>query len=168
MQRQRKNRSKATVWDLPKDTFALLRVCRQIYVDTALLPYKLNAFLFSTGDAFDWVTSLCRAQQNVISEIHVQSIGAIHMVQRDQGATSASLLLDALRIDEFPGLKRIFISVYGPFGDYSHQSADLQSFKQTIRSLIATAVIKVGLHVSTARPDIRLVFRYLTRFIDSL
>ncbi|KAF3046619.1 hypothetical protein E8E12_011254 [Didymella heteroderae] len=82
--KRRKRIFKAKVWGLPKNTFALLGVCRQIYAETVLLPYRHNAFNFKSEDAFDWALCLRPVQQQLISKIYVTTFGADHMLLRDQ------------------------------------------------------------------------------------
>ncbi|KAF2118248.1 hypothetical protein BDV96DRAFT_597106 [Lophiotrema nucula] len=62
--------------DAPNDsaasspTFQLPQVCRQLYAETALLPYQLNTFaLKNTISKSGWVKSLCAAQRRSITSL---------------------------------------------------------------------------------------------------
>jgi hypothetical protein len=56
---------KAVVWS--KDRFPLLRVCRQVYSEAAILPYALNTFQFTCGKHYsDYARSgLIRHAQHI-------------------------------------------------------------------------------------------------------
>ncbi|KAF1360416.1 hypothetical protein EJ07DRAFT_177115 [Lizonia empirigonia] len=66
---QTRRRTKESVQ--PKHAFPLLGVCRQIYAETALLPYKANAFDFKWNNPYDWVHGLHKVQSELISEVHM-------------------------------------------------------------------------------------------------
>jgi hypothetical protein len=54
-------------------TFALLAVCRQIYVETALLPFSLRSFSFNDPEDFDlWLKALHPAQRDGVSVVGVK------------------------------------------------------------------------------------------------
>lgn len=159
--KRRKRINKAKVWDLPQDTFALLRVCRQIYAETALLPYKHNAFRFKSEDAFDWATSLRPVQLNLISEIHVATVEADRMLKADQVSRQRSLLPDALRVDRFPGLKTVLFGVYGMFLYDEKVPAAQQPFAILMDMFITTQELQIILHLREMKPGVRIAFKHI-------
>ena len=50
---------------------ALLRVCRQIYSEAALLPYQLGVFGFENIETFDWVRKLPKAGMANLTEVRI-------------------------------------------------------------------------------------------------
>ncbi|KAF1932400.1 uncharacterized protein M421DRAFT_2031 [Didymella exigua CBS 183.55] len=156
--KQRKRIDKAKAWDLPINTFALLRVCRQIYAETALIPYKHNAFCFASEDAFDWAVSLRPVQQNIIAEIHVATIGANRMLAADQVSQRRSLLPDALHFDRFPGLKLISFDVLETFQYDEKRPAAQQTLALLAELLIAAQELRIALHLRKVKPDVRMAF----------
>ncbi|KAJ4382921.1 beta transducin [Didymella sp. IMI 355093] len=156
---RRKRINKAKVWDLPKNTFALLRVCRQIYAEPALLPYKHNAFRFKSEDAFDWVASLRPVQQNLISEIHIATLDACCMLAKDQIPQQCSLLPIALHIDRFPGLKIVSFGVYRSLQFDEKIPAIQQPLATLIRKFITNRERRIVQHLRKAKPDVRVAFK---------
>jgi hypothetical protein len=52
---------------------ALLAVCRQIYAETALLPFSLGSFSFNDSDDFEiWLKALNSAQRNEVSVVGIE------------------------------------------------------------------------------------------------
>lgn len=158
---QRKRVTKAKVWDLLKDTFALLRACRQIYAETALLPYKHNAFRFMSEDAFDWATSLRPVQLNLISKIYIATLEAHHMLRANQISQQGSLLPDALHVDRYPGLKNISFNVYGFFLYDAKVPAAQQPLAILEEIFITVQELKIVQHFRRVKPDVRIAFTHI-------
>ncbi|KAL1657100.1 hypothetical protein SLS61_000140 [Didymella pomorum] len=156
--KRRKRVNKAKVWDLPKNTFALLRVCRQIYAETALLPYKHNAFRFYSEDAFDWAASLRAVQLNLISDIRIATIGAHHMLETNQISQQRSPLPETLHVDRFPGLRSVSFSVFRvPLYDEKTAAAQ-QPFALLEEMFIAAQELQLVQHLRKVKPDVRVGF----------
>jgi hypothetical protein len=52
---------------------ALLAICRQIYTETALLPFSLGSFSFNDPDEFSlWLKALRSAQRDEVSVVGVE------------------------------------------------------------------------------------------------
>lgn len=144
--KRRKRVNKAKVWDLPKNTFALLRVCRQIYAETALLPYKHNAF------------RLRAVQLNLISDIRIATIGAHHMLETNQISQQRSPLPEALHVDRFPGLRSVSFSVFRvPLYDEKTAAAQ-QPFALLEEMFIAAQELQLVQHLRKVKPDVRVGF----------
>ncbi|KAF2831383.1 hypothetical protein CC86DRAFT_463281 [Ophiobolus disseminans] len=91
---------------------SLLSVCRQLYVETRLLPLHFNAFRFKSQDAFhSWFNKFSEDQQAAIKEVHLVTWMARHMVE---GEGWISKPLDtAFPVERLPGLKRVEVEVRG-------------------------------------------------------
>lgn len=93
---QRRRHTKKSVQ--PKHAFPLLGVCRQIYAETALLPYKVNAFKIPVFNFFDRFYGFHKVQWELISEVHIQFSTLFPPPSWDH--------------EHFPGLKKVEIKVY--------------------------------------------------------
>jgi len=92
------------------NSLALLQTCRQVYSETKLLPFRLNAFRFSSEDAFKpWLNQFDKAQQAAITEVHLATWKAKHMVESRGFAPRR--LGDAFPVEKFEGLRRLRIEV---------------------------------------------------------
>jgi hypothetical protein len=61
-------------YPINSNEFALTHVCRQIYADTALLPYSLNTFVFTCRvDRDRWVSRRCFAHLSAITTIEIRN-----------------------------------------------------------------------------------------------
>jgi hypothetical protein len=61
-------------YPITENEFALTRVCRQIYADTALLPYSLNTFVFTCRvDRDRWVSRRCFAHLSASTTIEIRN-----------------------------------------------------------------------------------------------
>lgn len=81
--------------------FALLRVCRQTYRETALLPYTLNSFSFDNA----WV--LRKFLKN-IKPVHKRVIGKLESFWcGDEGKRSGELFYDTTRVGDAQWLEKM-------------------------------------------------------------
>jgi hypothetical protein len=65
-----------------KNFLALLAVCHQLYAETRLLPFILNAFHFKSQDASQpWLKKSSIDQEQAIREVHIVTRMARHMVE---------------------------------------------------------------------------------------
>lgn len=71
----------------------LLLVCRQIYAEAALIPFKQGCFyFFSHNTAEMWVTTVLEAQRNAITEVEVFAFDVVDTP-----------------LHYFPGLKKLYL-----------------------------------------------------------
>lgn len=93
-----------------ENSLALLRTCRQIYSETRLIPFRLNTFHFKSEEAFKpWLAKFDKTQQAAITEVHLVTWKAKHMVERRGFAPRK--LADVFPIETFVGLKWIHVEV---------------------------------------------------------
>ncbi|KAF9699458.1 hypothetical protein EKO04_002099 [Ascochyta lentis] len=92
------------------NNLALLRTCRQIHSETRLLPFRLNAFRFTSEDAFKpWLSKFDKAQQTAIMEVQLVTWKAKHMVESKGFAPRR--LGDVFPIEKFEGLRTLRVEV---------------------------------------------------------
>ena len=101
----------------PPHPFALLRTCRQIYSDAALLPYKLNMFSMSTHTDIRLLANFLPVQTAAITRIIFEFgrsesyisletfLEAIYFPQALAGNRS----LKSLSFPSLPGLKEVIV-----------------------------------------------------------
>ncbi|KAF3051920.1 hypothetical protein E8E11_003519 [Didymella keratinophila] len=83
---------------------ALLQTCRQIYVETRLLPLTLNTFRFKSEDAFKpWLAKFDVVQKAAIQSVRLVTWKAKHMVESRGFAPRR--LVDVFPVELFKGLK---------------------------------------------------------------
>ncbi|KAH7061798.1 hypothetical protein BKA63DRAFT_527504 [Paraphoma chrysanthemicola] len=91
---------------------ALLSVSRQIYSETRLLPFMLNAFRFKSEDAFQsWFNKFSAEQRESTQEVHLVTWMARHMIEGHAWRSSPLHLV--FPIDRVPGLRRLNVEVRG-------------------------------------------------------
>jgi|SRR5690242_15674709 len=139
----------------PENAHALLQVCRQIYGETALVPFSYNAFRFSREGAFDWARHLLPVQQMVIREVHILTHQAERMVGRMQFNGHKSYMPDAFPIDVFPKIKKVVIKV----GYHNLYARYLLNWEQ--QECIEKYIDKITNYVKEARPKAELVFDHV-------
>jgi hypothetical protein len=89
---------------------ALLAVCRQLYNETRLLPFRLNVFRFKSQDAFDsWLNKFTLDQQETIRNIRVVTWMCRHMVGGEGWRSKP--LQEVLPVVRLPGLSKVEIEV---------------------------------------------------------
>lgn len=89
---------------------ALLAVCRQLHSETRLLPFSLNAFSFTSQDAFrSWLDKFSLDQQKTIQKIHLVTWMARHMVEGEGWRSKP--LNEVLPLVRLPGLRKVEIEV---------------------------------------------------------
>ena len=101
----------------PPHQFALLRTCRQIYNDTALLPYTLNAFSVSTRMDLHMVVDLLPVQAAAISRVlyEFEPFGSYLLLDAILRAvilprtSERQQLWQGLPVPEMPALKEFII-----------------------------------------------------------
>lgn len=93
---------------------ALVSVCRQIYVETTMLPYRLNIFTFSIFNEFhDWCGNMIPAHRNAIEAVRIH--GATFFCSwlleshRTQTVEKPPKMRDFKKLRKFPSLKRLYI-----------------------------------------------------------
>lgn len=93
-----------------KNFLALLAVCRQLYIETRLLPFQLNAFRFKSQDAFQsWLDKFDSDQQRSIQEIHIVTWMSRHMVEGESWLLKP--LTAVVPVDRISGLMRVEVEV---------------------------------------------------------
>jgi hypothetical protein len=113
-----------TAMSSPSDTISLTRVCRQIHVETRLLPFRAFTFHINSDGSFSkFVDSLLPIQRDAISTIEMSTPDAneggtlLHCVTRVTGNdfVSQKVHLDLLEwsshlaLDRLCGLKRVLV-----------------------------------------------------------
>lgn len=89
---------------------ALLETCSQVYSETKLLPFGLNAFRFSSEDAFKpWLNKFDQVQQAAIAEVRLVTWKAKRMVESRGFAPRR--LADVFPIEKFGGLRQVKVEV---------------------------------------------------------
>lgn len=89
----------------------LLRACRQIYAETALLPFRLNAFMFHSESSIRWVACLSPGQQMLVSRVCLTTDDYTHFADLKSHWAICVQFVQALRSGSFPGLKEIVVRV---------------------------------------------------------
>jgi hypothetical protein len=94
-----------------ENLLALLAVCHQLYAETRLLPFQLNAFRFKSEDAFhSWLNKFDSIQRESIQEIHLVTWKAKHMIEGED-AWKLKPLSVVLPVEKLPDLRRVEIEV---------------------------------------------------------
>jgi hypothetical protein len=89
---------------------ALLAVCRQLYSETRLLPFRLNAFRFKSQDAFhSWLDKFALDQREAIQNVSLVTWMARHMVEGEGWRSKP--LHEVLPVFRLPGLSKVEIEV---------------------------------------------------------
>jgi hypothetical protein len=112
---------KVSLFPVVPHRLALLRTCRQLYLETALLPFQLNIFAFRSRTFRDFVSSqLTRAQRHAIRGIETcihAGEGLWWLVSRVESLWSPRYEKVAIAADDLafrtllPGLQNIKIKV---------------------------------------------------------
>lgn len=139
----------------PENAHALLQVCRQIYRETALVPFSHNAFRFSEQRAFEWARHLLRVQQNAMREVHIVTLRAECMIGWMQ---FNDRMPDAFPIDVFPKIKKIVIKVGYTFNHNLCMGYILNGEQQ---EWLEKYIDKIMNYVQEARPNAELVFDHI-------
>ncbi|KAJ8110971.1 hypothetical protein OPT61_g6313 [Boeremia exigua] len=96
---------------LPESSHALLQVCRQLYKETALLPFSTNSFRFESNQAFDWIRHLLKVQQGLIKNVHIVTHRAERMFGWTDFKWSEQRVPKTIPVDSFPKVKRVIIEI---------------------------------------------------------
>lgn len=146
-----------------RDTFpvhahARLQVCRQIYTETALIPFSHNAFHFDRVEAFDWARHLLPVQKSAIRELHIMTRRAERMLGWICGDGDESNVPDVIPFEVFPNIKRLVVKVGYSFIQSFPAGDDLTAEQQD--RLIEKNINIITGYVRHARPDAQLVFKH--------
>ncbi|KAF2118249.1 hypothetical protein BDV96DRAFT_569537 [Lophiotrema nucula] len=112
-------------------TFSLPKVCRQMYAETALLPYRLNMFAFDAPRIFDvWVRSRTLAQKRATSSLQPPLRSTTQIIDGTRAALSK----------KFPNLERIDLSdsawgrvIYADDYGWSMHNETLQEISESLK-----------------------------------
>lgn len=143
----------------PDHSHALLQVCRQVYTETALIPFATNAFKFAREEAFDWARHLLPVQQKSIREVHIVTHRAERMLDWMHCDGHEKYMPDAFPLEVFPNVKNIVIKVGYSFIHNFTAGDDLTMEKQD--ELIREYIGKITTYVKEARPDAKLTFEHV-------
>lgn len=149
---------KPSAQSLPRTNIALLSVCRQIYAETALLPYKLNAFRFATKQEFGWVENLHQVQRALIPEIRlVTNCVYCGVAVRHADFPMKSIRLpDDLRMTLFPGLDKVVIEDQNT-RRWLRVLNQHRLLPQMLEHFTKITMAKTTLHVKRTRPNAEVV-----------
>ncbi|KAF2030024.1 hypothetical protein EK21DRAFT_112317 [Setomelanomma holmii] len=67
----RRRGKRRTIVRVPKNFFSMLQDCRQLYVQTCLVPFASNMFSFDDADIVDWAYEILPFQRKAIKEIRI-------------------------------------------------------------------------------------------------
>jgi hypothetical protein len=121
---------------------ALVRVCRQIYAEAALLPYQLGAFCFDSVEAFDWVRKLPKAGMENLTEVHTNW----HWHTWDFLMYHETLAHD-LAIKSLPALRRIVVKLMGEVFDWELDLVEIGEEKEKFEE-----------RIKAERNDVEIIF----------
>jgi hypothetical protein len=144
------------------DGLDLLRTCRQIYTETALLPYKLNTFGFGLSYHF----SIKHEQRHLKSFQRAQIVN-IEVAVYDRWGLSTLYYrpiedlaeYSRYNLDFLPALEHIRIVIFA----HSMSESDIESCKQNVRK-------QLGVLLGGRKPDITFevskesLVEYITRY----
>jgi hypothetical protein len=133
-----------------KNALALLRACRQIYAETALLPYKSSIFSTTFGAALKpRLQSLKSFQRAQIEEIQFEVL--ITQLSTRERLRSMVNQLDVKKLAILPGLKRVGICVFCP----KHISESRSEYKSRLKK--CKRIIRKETARRLAGKDIRIM-----------
>ncbi|KAF9730154.1 hypothetical protein PMIN01_12087 [Paraphaeosphaeria minitans] len=93
-----------------KNFLGLLRTCRRIYAEAKLTPFKFNAFRIKTDQGLHaLLNGLEATKREVITEIHLVTWRALHMVERLSDVPQP--VSDNLALARLPGLRKLYVDV---------------------------------------------------------
>lgn len=143
----------------PEHSHALLQVCRQIYVEAALLLFSTNTFLVAKDETFDWARHLLPVQRSLIKDVHIVTHRAERMFDWvDSSWRPATLLPEAFPIEVFPKVKNVVAEIRrSRFHDW--ESGVNLTAKQ-YRTLVTQNIDKITQHIHEAKPDVNIVIKH--------
>tara|TARA_R110002003_G_scaffold126_44_gene11798 strand:+ start:4255 stop:4713 length:459 start_codon:yes stop_codon:yes gene_type:complete len=124
---------------LLKHRFDLLRTCRQIYTETAVLPYSLSTFaLFNLFRMEDWLETVCFTQKWLLRYITSIQCGMVIA-----GSVTESECYWIFSLKELCGLQRIevHIRLVSSYCDFKHDKMFLETY---FRNRGIEAVVQIG------------------------
>jgi hypothetical protein len=110
--------------DPAQNNFSLLRVCRQLYAETMLVPYQANQICIQSDRHIDWIYQRRAGHQQAIEDISVQRYGHEYYLFDSDNATSD--LVDDMKylLETLPNLRRIHIYIKArPLWKYQTEEA---------------------------------------------
>ena len=93
-------------------SFPLLRTCRQIYREAALLPYKLNVFKFQSRMEIQWFRHLLRVQRDAVQEIEWSTFRAGVLSNCTHWLCIDLDIINSHKVPRLPSIKRALVHVY--------------------------------------------------------
>lgn len=97
----------------PEYTHALMQVCRQIYAETALLPFSINSFRFVSKQAFEWACGLPKMKIDLIKNVHIIDQRTYNFGGHIDCINAMRPLLKAFPVKLFPSLEKVVIECRG-------------------------------------------------------
>jgi len=126
-------------------SFPLLRTCRQIYREAALLPYKLNVFKFQSRMEIQWFRHLLRVQRDAVQEIEWSTF---HARLLSNWTHRYCVDLDFIKSHEFPrfpSIKRALVHVCELYLHDEHipdeEKLQIEQYEQEIVKLSGDAKV---------------------------
>jgi hypothetical protein len=121
----------------------LLRTCRQIYSETALLPYKLNTFSFNSYmDVNPHLATLARFQCRQITDIQLHVPTQAGLLWTTHRFASYVTRFQKRQLKLLPALKRLQILVFEPQGlstaSGPYMSEAIRNTRKQLDTLFAT------------------------------
>ncbi|OSS50740.1 hypothetical protein B5807_04087 [Epicoccum nigrum] len=168
-QRYRSRRYVEEVTTISKDSFpqhshALLQACRQIYAETALLPFSKNTFRFEREQAFEWARQLLKVQQNLLEKVHIVTHRAQRLYGWNETGSSKDLYLPhAFPISVFPNVKQVVVeirrSACHDIDAAAHEGGPNAKWSsKQYRTRVTSNMIALVDHIHEEKPDARVVF----------
>ncbi|KAH6638259.1 hypothetical protein C7974DRAFT_157487 [Boeremia exigua] len=140
------------------NTNALLQVCRQIYMETALIPFSHNAFRFQRWEAFEWVRQLLPINQDSIREVHIEAYRAGCVLGRWYENSDDSSMPETFPLEVFPKVKRIVLAIDISLKDDFLTGFGLNAEERAHR--VEEFVGKFTDYIKEANPNAELVFEF--------
>jgi len=132
-----------SIYAPPSHRFSLLCVCRQVYAETAMLPYTLSTFTFiSLHTIIYWLDSLLPQKRKLIQHVHSVQFGNWCGIESlaDRAALKS--------LKEIDGLERLDVRLYEI--EWTTTNPTPQQIKETILEYFAGTRVKVSV-TSTPR-----------------
>ncbi|KAL6712110.1 hypothetical protein ACN47E_003153 [Coniothyrium glycines] len=130
-----------------EQTSALFRVCRQIYSETALLPFECGTFTFKSPRACDWIRELLPRQQSMINEIHIVT-DLLQWVVLDKRGLNLILgnKAGAFPLDLLSGLRQLVVQV---------------TMSMTSESCLLSREAEFADYVKKHKHDVEVIFEHI-------
>jgi hypothetical protein len=152
-------------------------VCRQIYAETTLLPFKLSEFYFVSEDSFDWLhhsrlstvnpsnakrlkAKLLVVRREAITRVRLITSGAEQMVccnRLDHDESEYEVLPNTFPVHLFPGLKRIIIEAR-KLQPMRHPQEEITGVKR-----VKAAKTKLKEKIRESHKEVKIIFKPMPR-----